>query len=164
MRGLKRYIFALRTNNVRYCLLTRTCLITICLNLTAVTTNATGGENRMTKQIISACPDTPNCVSSLETGTSHFIEPLNYQGSMENARKRLLDVINAFKRTQVLENTDDYIRVTFTSFLFRFTDDVEFQFDDDAKLIHMKSSSRVGYSDLGANRRRCEAIRERFKH
>ncbi len=161
---LKRYIFALRTNSVRYNLLTRTCLIAICFNLTAVPANAVGGENRMTKQIISACPDTPNCVSSLETGTSRYIDPLSYQGSMENARKRLLEVINAFKRTQVLENTDDYLRVTFTSLLLRFTDDLEFQFDDDAKLIHMKSASRVGYSDFGANRRRCEAIRERFKH
>ncbi len=116
----------------------------------------------MTKQVFSPCSATPNCVSSAEIGTSQYVEPLRYQGRLEEAKKRLLDVIHGFDRTQVLEDTGSYVRTTFTSFLFRFTDDVEFRIDDEKKLIHMKSASRVGYSDLGANRRRCEAIRERF--
>ena len=62
----------------------------------------------------------------------------------------------------MLEDSGPYIRATFTTFLFRFTDDVEFLFDDEKKLIHMRSASRVGYSDLGTNRRRCEAIRQGF--
>jgi uncharacterized protein (DUF1499 family) len=36
---------------------------------------------------------------------------------------------------------------------------VEFHFDDQAQLIHVRSASRVGYSDMGVNRRRIEAIR-----
>jgi uncharacterized protein (DUF1499 family) len=116
----------------------------------------------MTEPAFSPCPDTPNCVSSLEPGTSHYVEPLNYQGAIEEAKQRLLDVINGFPRTEVHEVTDTYIHATFTSFLFRFTDDVEFRIDDDKKLIHMKSASRLGFSDLGANQRRCEAIRKRF--
>jgi len=116
----------------------------------------------MARNVFSACPDTPNCVSSMEAGTSHYVEPLRYQGDIEEAKKRLIDVINGFSRTRVLENTDTYVRATFTSFLFRFTDDVEFEIDDEKKQIHMKSASRIGYSDLGANRQRCEAIRERF--
>lgn len=116
----------------------------------------------MTEPVFSPCPNTPNCVSSLETGSSHYIEPLSYQGPLEEAKQRLLDVINGFPRTQMHEITDTYIQATFTSFLFRFTDDVEFHIDDTKKLIHMKSASRLGFSDLGANRRRCEAIRDRF--
>ena len=125
-------------------------------------TTVSGTENSMTEQMISTCPDKDNCVSSLDTGTRHYVEPLNYQGSIQNARARLLQVINEFSRTQVIENSGTYIRATFTTFLFRFTDDVEFQIDDNEKLIHMRSASRVGYSDLGTNRRRCEDIRKRF--
>jgi len=43
--------------------------------------------------------------------------------------------------------------------VFRFVDDVEFHVDETAKLIHVRSASRVGHSDLGVNRRRVEAIR-----
>ena len=119
-------------------------------------------EYSMAEQMFSTCPDKDNCVSSLDIGTRHYVEPLNYHGSIHNARARLLRVINEFSRTQLIENSGTYIRATFTTFLFRFTDDVEFQIDDNEKLIHMKSASRVGYSDLGANRRRCEEIRKRF--
>jgi len=43
-----------------------------------------------------------------------------------------------------------------------FVDDVEFFFPDTA-VIHMRSASRVGYSDFGANRKRLEKIRQRFQ-
>jgi len=121
-----------------------------------------GVENNMPKQVFSACPDKDNCVSSLDIGTRHYVEPLEYQGSLEDARAKLLEVINGFSRTRMIENSRTYMRATFTTFLFRFTDDVEFQIDDSEKLIHMRSASRVGYSDLGTNRRRCEEIRKRF--
>ena len=35
-------------------------------------------------------------------------------------------------------------------------------FDDNAKTIHFRSASRIGYSDLGVNRRRMEEIRKAF--
>jgi len=42
----------------------------------------------------------------------------------------------------------------------RFRDDVQLQFDPDSELIQVRSSSRLGISDLGTNRRRVEALRE----
>jgi uncharacterized protein (DUF1499 family) len=44
----------------------------------------------------------------------------------------------------------------------KFTDDLEFWFDPTQTLIHLRSASRVGESDLGKNRSRMEDIRERF--
>jgi len=145
-------------------------LLLNCTHLIAITallamvilTAVAGTENSTTKQMLSTCPDKDNCVSSLDIGTKHYVEPLNYQGSIENARARLLQVIDEFSRARVIENSGTHIRATFTTFLFRFTDDMEFQIDDNEKLIHMRSASRVGYSDLGTNRRRCEEIRKRF--
>jgi uncharacterized protein (DUF1499 family) len=42
----------------------------------------------------------------------------------------------------------------------RFVDDVEFLFDDTNKKIHVRSASRVGYSDMGVNRKRVEELRK----
>jgi uncharacterized protein (DUF1499 family) len=40
---------------------------------------------------------------------------------------------------------------------------VEFWFDENAKVIHVRSASRIGHSDLGVNRERVDEIRARWK-
>jgi uncharacterized protein (DUF1499 family) len=55
-----------------------------------------------------------------------------------------------------------YLAATFQSPLFRFVDDVELRLDRPSGVIHIRSASRVGRSDLGKNRERVEAIRRRF--
>ena len=42
----------------------------------------------------------------------------------------------------------------------RYVDDVEFLYDQSKGITHVRSASRIGYSDLGANRNRIESIRE----
>lgn len=114
---------------------------------------------------LSPCPDSPNCVSSQSDSQEHQIEPLHYTDSKPEAHARLLQILESEKRTKILTAEDDYIRVTFTSALFRFVDDVEFYFPDeqaDISIIHLRSASRIGHSDLGANRKRIEKIRGRF--
>jgi uncharacterized protein (DUF1499 family) len=44
-----------------------------------------------------------------------------------------------------------------------FVDDVEFYVDGSQKVIHLRSASRVGYWDLGVNRKRMESIRTEFE-
>jgi len=110
----------------------------------------------------SACPDSPNCVSSRAGPGRHYIEPIGYRGTLENARLRLLEVIADFSRVRVLREEHAYLHVVFTSLVFRFEDDVEFEFDDSEKMIHLRSASRTGTSDFGVNRRRMESIREKF--
>jgi uncharacterized protein (DUF1499 family) len=44
----------------------------------------------------------------------------------------------------------------------RYTDDVEFWFDPAAQVVQVRSASRLGYSDRGANRARIEALRARL--
>ena len=110
-----------------------------------------------------ACPASPNCVSSLEEeDAEHAIAPLTYTGTLTDARQRLLDVIQSMKRTEIVTADEQYIHAEFRSALFRFVDDVEFYFADEPGIIHVRSASRVGHSDLGVNRKRIEAIRERY--
>ena len=109
------------------------------------------------------CPSSPNCVSSLEgEDAEHTIAPLIYTGTLTDARQRLLDIIQSMKRVTIVTADERYIHAEFRSALFRFVDDVEFSFDDEQKIIHVRSASRVGHSDLGVNRKRIEAIRERY--
>jgi len=108
------------------------------------------------------CPETPNCVSTQSTDEKHKIEPINYNISLEKAKEKIVKIINSIKRTEIVTHTNDYIHGEFKSKLFKFVDDVEFYFDDDEKIIHFKSASRVGRSDLGVNRKRMEDIRKNF--
>jgi len=111
------------------------------------------------------CPETPNCVSSQAGAEEHYIKPITFTGTQQEAKTRLLNIIQSEKRTKILISRDNYIRVEFTSALFGFVDDVEFYFPEnqvDDKVIHIRSSSRVGYSDLGINRKRIEKIRSKF--
>ena len=83
-------------------------------------------------------------------------------GSAKDAQKRLLAVLVSLKRTRVVTLEEDHIYAESVSAVMRFVDDLEFFFDDRQKVIHVKSASRVGYSDLGVNRRRVEKIRKLF--
>jgi uncharacterized protein (DUF1499 family) len=111
---------------------------------------------------LSPCPTSPNCVSSLSEDKSHYVEPLSYKVSQQEAREKLISVINSMKRSEIATAENNYLHATFASFLFRFVDDVEFSFDDQRKIIDVRSASRTVYFDLGANRRRVEEIRRRF--
>lgn len=112
--------------------------------------------------MITPCPKTPNCVSSLDTDPRHFIEPLQFAGEAKKAQDRLLKVLYSLKRVRVVASEKNFIRAEFVSAIFRFVDDVEFYLHDSQRVIHVKSASRVGFSDLGVNRRRIENIRKRF--
>ena len=108
------------------------------------------------------CPRSPNCVSSQTDQADKRVEPLRYDGDRQLAKAKLLRVLAGFSRTRVETDEDRYIHVVFTTWLMRFKDDVEFYFAEDEPVIHVRSASRVGYSDLGTNRRRVEALRKAF--
>lgn len=101
------------------------------------------------------CPASPNCVNSQEGG----LQPLEFTGSVADAMATLRMVVTSMPRTTIVEEAEDYLHVTYRTALFRFVDDVQFLVDADAGLIHVRSASRLGVSDLGTNRRRVEEIR-----
>jgi len=129
--------------------------------LTACSTDQTIKAD-MPSDRLSICPKSPNCVSSLSEDKSHHVEPLAFNTTLEEAREKLISVINSMKRSEMVKAETNYIHATFKSGLFRFVDDVEFSFDDQKKIIDVRSASRTGYWDLGVNRRRVEEIRHRL--
>lgn len=108
------------------------------------------------------CPASPNCVCSCDAEPGHAIPPLRFAGSAEHAFQRLRKVLVAMPRTRIRRDEAAYLHAECRSLVFRFVDDVEFLLDADAGIIHVRSASRLGYSDLGVNRRRVEAIRQAF--
>jgi uncharacterized protein (DUF1499 family) len=108
---------------------------------------------------LAPCPASPNCVSSLSPDKEHAIEPLLYTTSRQRALEDLKAIILHMKRTEIAAESENYIHVTFTSAIWRFVDDVEFYFDENAKRIQVRSASRLGKSDFGVNRKRVESIR-----
>ena len=111
---------------------------------------------------LAPCPNSLNCVSSQAEDEKHRVEPLRYESSRSEAKAGLLGVIRSMKRARIAVEEDDYIHAEFKSALWRFIDDVEFYFVHESKIIHVRSASRVGRSDLGVNRKRIERIRKQF--
>jgi uncharacterized protein (DUF1499 family) len=112
---------------------------------------------------LAACPATPNCASTQADGPPHAIEPIQFTGSAEEAMRRLRSIVERQPRAKIITADGNYLHVEFTTLIFRFVDDVEFFVDKNDQVIHFRSASRVGHSDLGANRRRMESIRAQFE-
>lgn len=108
---------------------------------------------------LARCPSSPNCVSSADEGDSHFIAPINIDGEPDAAWQTLQDILDEDRSYEITASGDHYIRAEATTRILRFTDDVEFLLDREAGQIALRSASRVGYSDLGKNRKRMESIR-----
>ena len=111
---------------------------------------------------LKACPRSPNCVSSQASDPEHAIAPIVYTGNRAEAYARLKKVLMEMKRTTIVTEQEDYLHAEARSYIFRFVDDVEFYFPSAERVIHVRSASRVGHSDLGVNRKRVEEIRKRF--
>ena len=108
------------------------------------------------------CPKSPNCVSTQSTDEKHKMSPLSYNTSLEEAKSKILKIINSLKRTRIITDTNNYMHIEFRTAVFRFVDDVEFYFDDSDKIIHFRSAARLGYSDMGVNKKRMENITKLF--
>ena len=93
----------------------------------------------------------------------HLIAPLRYSGDANTAFARLEHVVAAMPGATVVERQPGYLYAQFQTRMLKFVDDVEFLLDAPAGVIHMRSASRLGRKDFGANRQRLEAVRQRFE-
>lgn len=108
------------------------------------------------------CPRKPNCVSSLARGKTHSIAPLSVAGPGTAAIELARNAIESMTGGRVVAVDDGYLRAAFRSRLFRFVDDLELLWDDQAEQFDIRAASRVGTSDLGVNRKRVEELRRRL--
>jgi len=107
------------------------------------------------------CPDTPNCVNSQSQG-KHYIAPLMFADAPEAALARLKAIVSRLPRVRIVAESAGYLRAEAASRWFGFVDDLEFHLDSSARVIHVRSAARLGYSDFSVNRKRIETIRSQF--
>ena len=92
------------------------------------------------------CPDSPNCI--------RITQPFSLPG--DTVYSYALASLQSMNPEKITENRDSLkISTVFKIFLFR--DDLEVQVtgqDSSSSLLHVRSASRVGESDLGVNTRR----------
>ena len=111
------------------------------------------------------CPATPNCVSSEWQDTGAYVDPLMVSTAVDDGWISLWkDATKTIVESggNIVTEGDGYLHATFETMLLRYVDDVELRLDKNKRLIHMRSASRVGRSDMGANRVRVEKIRKTF--
>ncbi len=113
--------------------------------------------------MLARCPSSPNCVCSMYRDDSeHYIEPINIPANVAlDSLSVLKDAIHVMGGN-VQTEAKGYLAATFTSALFKFVDDLEITSDPAQGLIHIRSASRVGYSDMGVNRKRVEQLKQLF--
>lgn len=119
---------------------------------------ASGGVSEGT---LTACPSSPNCVGSEGNDEDHSFDRLKYQGTPEQAKEKLMSVLNAYPNTKIVLNKENYIQAEFTTSIMRYVDDGEFLIDEEG--IQVRSASRIGYSDMGKNRSRMEEIKAAYE-
>lgn len=110
---------------------------------------------------LSPCSDKPNCIcTEYQEDESHYTDAIKIT---ENDPIILTQIIeNAIQKTGgiITSKKPDYFSATYTSSLFRYIDDFEIRIDNEKKLIHIRSASRVGHSDMGMNLKRIEKFKQ----
>jgi len=112
---------------------------------------------------LSGCPKSPNCVSSEAKYKQHAIESFCLKGDPNVSWLLIQDEIASIPVWVIITATDNYIHVECKSRIFRFIDDLELYFNSSNGSISIRSASRIGYSDFGANRRRVELLRSKLR-
>jgi uncharacterized protein (DUF1499 family) len=108
------------------------------------------------------CPNSPNCISTQALDDNHRMAPISLYGSLKESKNRLLKIVKTLKRIKIISEEDNYVHIEVRTAVFKFIDDVEFFFDENAKVIHFRSRARLGYTDMGVNRKRMEMITNLF--
>lgn len=102
------------------------------------------------------CPETPNCHRAT------LALPLPPEDALRLAESELRNLrgLSIGRATEVERVGSDHLRATFRVVVFTDDVDVAVRPSEAGSVLHVRSASRVGHSDLGVNRRRVEAFLE----
>ncbi len=112
---------------------------------------------------LAPCGNRPNCVCSRDDApVRHRVEPFAVSGDPEAAFARLKNLLAGMSRTAIATSTDEYVHAVCRTRL-GFADDLKCCLYRVDGVIHVRSASRLGYYDFGANRARVEVLRQQFQ-
>ena len=105
------------------------------------------------------CPSSPNCISSDAADSAHLIAAFALEMPAGDAWPAIRESVQNLPRTKIIAETSDYLHAECATAIFGFVDDLELHLRVAEGVIAVRSASRLGYSDLGVNRRRIENLR-----
>jgi uncharacterized protein (DUF1499 family) len=111
---------------------------------------------------LAPCPASPNCVSSRAADDAHAVASFVCAEDPRVALGRLAGIISTRPGARIVTREPDYLHAEFESKVMGFVDDLELQVDPTARVIHVRSASRLGHRDFGVNRARVESLRAAF--
>ncbi|WP_137169295.1 DUF1499 domain-containing protein [Marinomonas sp. FW-1] len=116
----------------------------------------------VTDGFLKPCPSSPNCVSTqaAEDDKEHYVEPIIYTSDRKSAQLAIESYLLEQGNTRIVTSALGYVHFEVESSLVGYIDDVEVYLPDADSAIHVRSASRVGYSDFGVNRDRVRQIKE----
>ena len=116
----------------------------------------------LTDGLLKPCPSSPNCVSTqaLEDDVLHYAEPIVYTDSRKSTQLKLESYMLKNGRARIISSSLGSVHFEVKSPIVGYVDDVEFYLPDADSVVHIRSASRVGYSDLGVNRERVRQIQD----
>ena len=88
-----------------------------------------------------------------------------YEGSVGYSKSmaEIKTIVEEKSQNTLKSEEQNYLYFENKSSIFGFVDDVEFLIDTKLKKLHYRSSSRVGKSDIGANKKRIDGILSELK-
>ncbi|MGB5281742.1 MAG: DUF1499 domain-containing protein [Arenicellales bacterium] len=105
---------------------------------------------------LSPCGNLPNCVNSQSGRGLQSSKPVKANAEQWAMLKAW---ISMQKDWQIIIEDESYIQAVVSTPLMKFKDDIQLLYLVESNLIHVRSSSRLGLSDLGANANRVEKLR-----
>lgn len=111
---------------------------------------------------LAAISDKPNNVSSQTDDQQKKIATMPFKHSQKETMVAIKKAVEQYGGGKIKQESEDYLYVIFTTSFMRYHDDVEFWLDDKNKVVHFRSASRAGHSDMGLNRERWEKLNELY--
>lgn len=131
----------------------KTSLLVSCILLGACSSPP---ERPQSGEPLPPCGSSPNCVSSQESREDFQVAPL---AATPQQWQQLVETVRTWDNWSITAEDEYFVQAVAITPLMRYRDDVQLRFDPAAGLVHVRSSSRVGYGDMGANRKRVEKLR-----
>ena len=108
-------------------------------------------ESLNDNNILVACSNQENCV----------FEKWKVSDANESF-KELIDILKNTPRIKIINITNDYLHAVATSRVMKYIDDIEIKKSEKDNILNVKSKSRIGFYDLGVNKKRINTLHFRL--
>ena len=104
----------------------------------------------------------PNAVSTQAEDVDKRVAPWPFKDNLEATVSAIESAVSQYGGAELKTRDDHYLYYVFTTPTMHFHDDVEFYLNEDDRTVQFRSASRAGYSDMGLNRKRYDALKELY--